>query len=214
MMSPIAVLLALLLALPGIAQAQEADVETRAVERQVLQKASWLAEARACPASAMPKPEILLGVAKNKCTSGKRALCLKKCSAGNASACYWLANELQDNKGSPLAVDALFQRSCKLGIMSGCTNRGARILNHGRNDPAAEKCAAQTFSIACASDDPWGCSMYGLLLSRGTGVPKNDDLALEVLGKSCKYGADDPACSGAMGLKATILKARDSATRK
>ena len=199
----------LLMALCGTAHSREMDPDAKGIERQVLQNASWMAATRACPAASMPKPEILQGIAKNKCQPGKRELCLKKCSAGNASACYWLANGLQGDHATPLAAEALYQRSCHLGILSGCTNRAAGILSHGGNDPAASQCAAQTFAIACASNDPWACTMYGSLLHRGKGVPKNHDLALEVLAKSCKYGTGDPACSGAMDLKATILKGRN-----
>ena len=207
-MSRIAIL-ALLVALCGTAHGRETDPEAAAIKHQVLQNASWVAAAKACPAASMPKPEILQGVAKNKCKPGTRALCLKKCSAGNASACYWLANALQDDHATPQAAEALYQRSCQLGIMSGCTNRAAGILHDGPHDSAADQCAAQTFSIACASDDPWACTMYASLLHRGKGVPKNHDLALEVLAKSCKYGPEDQACSYGMDLKATILKDRN-----
>lgn len=207
-MSRIVMLVVFLLAVAGRVHGQEVSVEAKEVAIQVLRNQSWVDASLVCPATVMPKPEILQGVTNNKCHAGKRALCLQKCAAGNASACYWLANELNDDQGGHQAAEALFQRSCTLGIMSGCTNRAAGMLALGTKDAATEKCAAQTFSTACASDDPWGCTMYGSLLIEGKGVAKNEELALEVLAKSCKYGPGDPACTGANDLRASILKGR------
>ena len=213
-MSRAAILFAALVALSGTVHARQASVEASDIARQVLQHQPWVAETLACPAAAMPKPETLLGVTKNKCKPGKRGVCLKRCTAGNASACYWLATELQADNAADDAADTLYVRACKLGIMSGCTNRAAGLLHRGSNDSATEKCVAQTFSIACAAADPWACTMYATLLANGKGVLKNEDLALEALAKSCKYGPGDPACSHAVTLKATLLKARsDAGTR-
>ncbi len=64
---------------------------------KVLQNKEWLVESRLCPATLMPRPETAQGIAKNKCKPGKLGVCLNKCGAGNASACYWLVNELQQD---------------------------------------------------------------------------------------------------------------------
>ncbi len=56
--------------------------------------------------------------------------------------------------------------------------------------------------------------MFASLLNKGEGVAKNDDLALKVMEKSCKYGPSDEACSNAMELRASILKSRSGTGRK
>lgn len=213
-MSPTSIFFALLIAIAGTAHAQQTSAEASAVAAEVLRNAPWVADALACPASSMPKSEILLGISKNKCKTGKRGVCLKKCAAGNASACYWLAYELQEDHANKQAVETLYQRSCTLGIMSGCTNRAAGLVSQRPNDSAADMCAAKTFSIACASEDPWACTMYANFLIKDKSVPGHEDMALAALAKSCKFGPDDPACSYAMDLKAKILKARSGVNRK
>lgn len=115
-MSPAAILLAVLVAVSGTVHAQQASAEASDIARQVLQRQPWVAGTLACPAAAMPKPEVLQGVAKNKCTPGKRDVCLKKCTGGNASACYWLATELQADHADDNAADTLYLRACKRGI--------------------------------------------------------------------------------------------------
>ena len=52
---------------------------------------------------------------------------------------------------------------------------------------------------------PWACTMYAFLLSRGIGLRQDKDLALKVLGKSCKYGANDEACIYGTRLKQELL---------
>jgi TPR repeat protein len=137
----------------------------------------------------------------NVCTPGRFSSCLSRCSEGEAGACYWLGYELQQGHAESSVSELLYQRSCRLGIASGCTNRAAGQLADHPNDAKAQACAAQTFAKTCSLDDPWGCTMYGFHLSRGIGVAQDRQLALKVLNKSCRYGTDDPACSSGMRLK-------------
>lgn len=48
--------------------------------------------------------------------------------------------------------------------------------------------------------------MYGLHLSHGIGTMSNKDLAIKVLGKSCKYGAHDEACIYGTRLREELLE--------
>ena len=73
------------------------------------------------------------------------------------------------------------------------------------SDPSVQVCAAETFSKACALDDPWACTMYALHLSRGMGTKQDKNLALQMLAKSCKYGPEDEACTRGMALKKRLL---------
>jgi TPR repeat protein len=175
------------------------------VVRRVTAMAEWQKDASRCPAELIPAEQDLSYLTVNHCKSalGK---CLQACEEGHAGSCYWLAYTLQSMKASDAASEALYQRSCKLGIVSGCTNRAAGMLHLKEPVPRVDQCAASTFSKACDLDDPWACTMFAHQLMQGIGVEKNDALALRVLEKSCKYGSDDPACIEAKQLEAELLK--------
>jgi len=74
------------------------------------------------------------------------------------------------------------------------------MLADSPKDSQVQACAAATFAKACSFDDPWGCTMYAFHLGRGIGVAQDRELALKTLEKSCKYGAEDPACSTGLQL--------------
>lgn len=106
--------------------------------------------------------------------------------------------------------EALFLRACKLGIVSGCTNRAAAMINLKADDEKAVKCAVDTFEKTCEQDDPWGCTMFAYALVAGQGGrPKDLDKALQVLSKSCKYGIGDDACQAANKLAEEIKKIKN-----
>ena len=194
--SPLLIAAGLLLAaLLGAANAQPSTQEADGVSRDVLERGSWLAETQKCPTELIPEKESRDYLQVNDCKPGQLASCLSRCSASDAGACYWLGYELQQAHALPNASEILYQRSCKLGVVSGCTNRAAGMLAETPKDPKVQACAATTFARACSLDDPWGCTMYAFHLSRGIGVAQDKDLALKTLEKSCKYGVEDPACS-------------------
>jgi hypothetical protein len=182
--------------------------------RDVLSNKTWSAEAKHCPAKYIAQAPVHFNLSHLGCKSGKLQNCLSKCQAGNGGSCYWLAVQIQQSQPDSEAVQSLFQRSCKLGVMSGCTNRAAEMTYGLAVSQSAERCATQTYSKACAFDDPWACSMYALQLTRGAGVAKDDEMALKVLEKSCKYGPEDPACSNGMELREKLLKDRGDRQRK
>ena len=190
----------------GIARAQQSSEEADSVSRDLLKRENWLADSRRCPTELIAATENQGYLNGNDCGPGNFAACLSRCSANDAGACYWLGFELQQAHGQPQASELLYQRSCKLGVVSGCTNRAAGMLDDRPADLQVQACAAATFSKACSFDDPWGCTMYALQLSRGIGVAQNEELALKVLEKACKYGAEDPACSSGQQLGREIRK--------
>jgi hypothetical protein len=197
--------LAALVAGAATARAEPPADEATAVAAAVLAHADWRALAERCPASLMPARQSSGELTTNDCGPGQRRACLAQCTAGEPQACYWLAYEIQQSRVDAAAADTLYQRSCQLGVVSGCTNRAARMSYDREDDPAAQACAAQTFSKACAADDPWGCAMHALHLSRGLGVKQDKAQALRALEKSCKHGPADEACQYGMEMKKSLL---------
>lgn len=178
----------------GLAVAQNVKAEVDDVAHAVLTKTDWVREAQVCPKAVMASKAVTDYLSRDDCKSGQLSDCFKKCSAGTARACYWLAYALQQESAPSDSYEPLYQRSCKLGVMSGCTNRAAGMLKVAPEDERAKVCAAQTFDAVCAFDDPWACTMSALHLSHGIGVKKDIARALKSLEKSCKYGPDDEAC--------------------
>ena len=72
------------------------------------------------------------------------------------------------------------------------------------DQPTAPVCYIPAFKVACAADDPWGCTMLAYEIFEGTHIEQDYERALDVMSKSCKFGEDDPACSHAIALKAEI----------
>ena len=177
------------------------------VVRRIAEKKDWLAETKICPADIMPN-HAPVNAGKDNCQAPYDA-CLTRCEAGDPDSCYWLAHQLQQNRAPSETYESLFQRSCKLGVVSGCTNHAAGLL-HAKDDIPTQKCTARTFERGCRQDDPWACTMYGLQLSRGLGVARDQTAALKALEKSCKYGDSDPACGYAKELRKQILDALSS----
>jgi hypothetical protein len=134
-------------------------------------------------------------------------LCLENCKKDDGNACYSLALLLEDKIRIEVEESSpLFLRSGKLGIISGCTNRAAYKMDLDSTDEKSSKCSADTFEKTCVMEDPWGCSMYGIMLAYGHGREKNFDEALKFLQKACKIDSDleSEACKGANNIKAQI----------
>ena len=178
------------------------------VAESVLTKADWLADSKECPAKFVPQHKLDGGLSGKHCDGELAGRCFSECEAGEVSSCYWLAYSLQLSKLDDNAAQALYQRSCRLGEPSGCTNRAARILEANRTDAAANACAASTFAKTCAVEDAWGCTMHALALHRGLGTVKDDQTALRVIENSCAFAGDprEKACLYAMSLKQQILE--------
>ena len=175
------------------------------VLRQITQNQEWMSETKQCPADLMPIRETPIG--EDDCNPPRLRACMMSCMGGDGGACFWLAYALQQSKAPEQSYEALYQRSCKLGIVSGCTNRAAGILSADKSE-SSQACAARTFQKTCEHDDPWGCTMYALHLSQGWGIPKDTRLALHVLEKSCKHGPEDEACTRGMEIRDRLLEAK------
>ena len=187
--------------------AQSTD-EASLVVSEVLSSEAWVSEAERCPVDFVQPMESTDRTSSRECGPSRLKSCLTKCQAGVPGACYWLGQAVRGEGRGQQAAEVLYQRSCKLGVASGCTNRAAGMSYGNEGSEAAQSCAARTFEKTCALEDLWGCTMYALHLSRGIGTPVNRELALEVLKKSCKYGSEDEACSYADRLREQIIKTR------
>jgi hypothetical protein len=77
---------------------------------------------------------------------------------------------------------------CEAGEGWSCSRFGAALL--GSSDGGG---AASAFKKSCDLGHPGGCSNYGLLLSKGTGVPKDDVAAATFFGQACS-GGDPTGC--------------------
>ena len=119
-------------------------------------------------------------------------------------ACYFSALSLQE-ANYKLPAEQLFQRSCELGVASGCTNRAAGMLSFTEHLTAEQKkCIFSTFEKTCDWRDPRGCTMFANQLISEENTEPNYKKALNVLNYSCKYGNDDPACQSAKELRKFI----------
>lgn len=188
--------------------------QTQKVIENIQNKPDWLFPADVCPADIMPSSEKDVLYLSEGCAKDPLG-CFQKCKNEDGNACYSLALLIQDQYGrEQLESEPLFLRSCKLGIFSGCTNRAAAMFNLEATDSEAVKCSVNTFEKTCDKDDPWGCTMYGLVLAQGTGRPQNLDEALKVLSKSCKFGTDDEACQEAKRLEKQTLELKGGNKKK
>lgn len=196
---------------PQLAFSQPASAEIDDITRVIVANTQWVSDAKLCPTQVMAKKATMSHLEGNECKPGKLSNCLATCSKGEPGGCYWLGQALLQGNAKFDADEVLFQRACKLGVMSGCTNRAAGMLKASGKDEQTKSCAAQTFAAACAFDDPWACTMQALHLSRGIGVKKDTAGALKSLEKSCKYGPDDQACIYAAKVRSDIQAKRSSA---
>lgn len=194
--------IATLMLLAQLSYAQTTSTEIEQISRAALLNKDWIADANKCPSELMAQHEVRDHLVSNNCKSPNLSLCFSKCSEGEAGSCYWLAYALQQGNAESRVYEPIYQRACKLGVMSGCTNRAAGMSSEESGDSRIQACAVETYSKVCTFDDPWACTMYAFHLIRGIGVPVNKKLALKVLEKSCKYGTDDEACAYGMRLKA------------
>lgn len=174
------------------------DIENQEVFRNNLQK---------CPASSSPVIQTLFPSTSdstiNACEDNQ-SKCYQLCLKNDAVACYFSALSLQE-ANYKLPAEQLFQRSCELGVASGCTNRAAGMLNFTEHLTAEQKkCIFSTFEKTCDWRDPWGCTMFADQLISEENTEPNYKKALNALNYSCKYGEDDPACQSAKELQKFI----------
>ena len=135
---------------------------------------------------------------------GKDVLaCAKLCFEGRSGdACFETARVIQDNasQDKQTKTEAMFAQACATGSASGCTNRGAGILQNqlpdkmrGKSDEV-RRCTYRTFKLTCDERDAWGCTMFGMALQHGEGGLKDEPGALAAYNKSCDIDPDFIAC--------------------
>lgn len=147
-----------------------------------------------CPSAVVPEKPVDSGYRRGKC-SDDPLKCLEECKANKGGSCYALATLIEREDESPGDYpDRLYLRACELGVVSGCTNRAARVLEKYPDDRKIEKCATDTFEKTCSLEDPWGCTMFAWALTLGRGRDIDLEEALKMAGKACKYGEMDTAC--------------------
>lgn len=176
------------------------------IQKQRADKA-WMSMP-ACPIELMPEKSRRPNAPSDFCTRNPES-CLEKCDAKDADACYFLANLIQEHdKIENDVAEVLYQRSCELGIVSGCTNRAANIFE--RNEKEGNVCAARTFEKSCSQDDSWGCAMFGFVLAEGIGRRKDVSLGLTTLKKACDVSVDKTggACKRADELRELIERSQ------
>jgi len=193
---------------------EQIEQQTQKIFEAIQNKPDWLFPAEICPAEVMPNFEREVGYLSKECVKNPIE-CFEKCKKSDGNSCYSLALFLEEKKGPEQEESrVLFLRSCKLGIVSGCTNNAAAKLNAEPESVEAVKCSADTFEKTCEKNDAWGCTMYGFSLFQGKGREQNLDEALKALTKSCRHGDDDPACQNAKQLKEQIEKLQKESRRK
>jgi hypothetical protein len=165
----------------------------RIVEEMVASWPVWLPKPDQCPADLMSARDGSQQYSIESCSADVKQ-CLERCRAGDAGNCYSAAILTQRIRNSPVS-QALFQRACASGFVSGCTNQAAGI-----ESGVDQSCAIRTYEMACDHNDPWACTMIGFHLTRGIGVDKDHDRAKQAFAKSCRFGDDDDACRAAKSL--------------
>jgi hypothetical protein len=184
-----------------------AESNTSALAKEINASKDWAGDLARCPADLIPatsQPDYNHGVKAQCETASSQPACMAACKAGKGEYCYWLGVALQTLEQDDRASDILFQRSCKLGVASGCTNRAATLMPERPAKVDAQSCPARTFERTCEANDPWGCSMYGFILGGDKSNPRNRQKALEVLKKSCRFGEEDPACRAALAMRKNL----------
>ena len=137
--------------------------------------------------------------------------CLTRCLSGNPQFCFSLAYNIQQNENpNEVAYESLYAKSCEFGMPLGCTNRAAGILNMEHTAKGSSsienplKCLAETFDKTCEENEPWGCSMSGLVHWQGEGTVKNNELAVSKFEKACELWPESEPCDNSMFMMGQI----------
>jgi hypothetical protein len=174
---------------------READSVARAgALRAIVDRPAWLLAPAGCIADALPSAFHDLAFGMRSCAGGRLEDCLSECEGGSAASCYEIGLEMQETHQAESLSGPFYERACRLGGASGCTNAAAA--------PSLEKtaCAGRTFQAVCDRDgDPWACAMFAMGLMNAKGKP-DVARARAAFTKSCARGLDDPACVAATRL--------------
>lgn len=124
--------------------------------------------------------------------------CRDACVAGNADACFSLAISMQtehlpdaDDPQVEARYVPYFERACRLGLATGCTNWAAAQL-FGETPPAT-RCLYRMFERACEVGEPFGCSMTARILIEWPRTPIDVWIGYQQLASACDAN-DGPPC--------------------
>lgn len=171
--------------------------EDRARALEIVRTRASADELNGCPADVVPARKATKTGDFNIYCDKRHSWCAEQCFGSDVMACYSLALAIQKDKVAGEWEEPLFYRACALGDMSGCTNRAAGFEVQHPSDEKALHCAARTYENTCVHGDPWGCTIHGIHLMEGKLMKQDLKKARTVLGRSCKYGSEDPACQTA-----------------
>src|SRR5688572_24025699 len=162
-------------------------------------KTEWI-EVDSCAVDNAPNESHESKLAPEDC-AGEPSQCLANCDTGNGEACWALGILIQQTGEVASTVsEALFNKSCRLGIASGCTNAAATRMY--REGGKASPCDERSFEYSCKQTDPWGCMMYGRVLA------ERDDVsaARVALDRACEVSDDKngEACTNAKAMKSQV----------
>jgi hypothetical protein len=124
--------------------AQDLTPQALAALNGLRERPNWLFPADECPADVMPWFEEDVHYPAGRCKPDLQP-CVDRCESSDANACYALAVAVQALETDDPISEALFLRACRLGIVSGCTNRAAGMTYLDPENPKSVPCAARTF---------------------------------------------------------------------
>ena len=156
---------------------------------------NWLLPINHCPADVAGKETPKGQYNFDRCVDNL-SQCMAKCKKGYGWSCMNAALVSQKLERRTIA-NALFSRSCELGVASGCTNRAAG-MSAARYENQA--CIKNTFRVACELDDAWGCTKYGAHVLESRGEERDTKKARQALEKACTLHDNSQPCRQAKAL--------------
>lgn len=186
---------------------EEVDLELSKVSEQINSKLDWLSFDEQFTSKIVPASSEALKYSDKGCRNNPNR-CFEQCKKEDGNACYALALLFEDRKSlEQNDSKPLFLKACKLGIISGCTNYAAGILNSDPQNIDINQTAKSIFEQTCEKKDAWGCTMYGMLLAESAESEDDFKNAIKYLKKACEFRSnEDEACKNAQTIIEQINK--------
>ncbi|MBX3205671.1 MAG: sel1 repeat family protein [Labilithrix sp.] len=117
----------------------------------------------------------------------------KACDGGVANGCGWYALFRWDGKNTKSQANKepidLARKGCSMGGAEACTQLGQFLWTYEEKGPFSDLPAAiRAFDRGCALGDPMACSWQSEFYLYGTGVPKDEKRAFELMDRACLGG--------------------------
>ncbi len=188
---------------------EQVDLELSKVSQQISSKPDWLSLDEQFSSEIVPASSKELNYSVADCRNNPNR-CFEECKKEDGNSCYALAllfenrNASKQNGSMPI-----FLRACKFGIMSGCTNYAAGILNSDPKNIDIIQTAKRIFEQTCETKDAWGCAMYGMLLGESAESDEELNNAVKYLSKACEFvSIEHEACKNAQTIIEQINKTK------